>query len=286
MAFRGSTAQLFVVLHLVLAFASLSTIQGVALIRGYADKLSTAERLQTKDKGEWAERFKEMGMQQPPKPQVQALYHSIEQRLRRPWAGRGGAGRPVATVGIHIRVGVDVVWPGDSGKPKELTAKQVDWLVARARIWIHCARCVEAYWFPSFVAVHWMLVTNSAKLKAAIKSRFPSKVITTDLIPRHSNSLTSGSAGSIGRGSSPLRLRKLARQRQEEQDRLFQELVTEWFLLASCDATGRSAGRDGTGYRVGRGAHGPGQCAACKGAERGLTGRDGVRLGWDRGAAG
>ncbi|CAI5969387.1 unnamed protein product [Closterium sp. NIES-64] len=180
-----------------------------------------------------------MGMQQPPKPQVQALYHSIEQRLRRPWAGRGGAGRPVATVGIHIRVGVDVVWPGDSGKPKELTAKQVDWLVARARIWIHCARCVEAYWFPSFVAVHWMLVTNSAKLKAAIKSRFPSKVITTDLIPRHSNSLTSGSAGSIGRGSSPLRLRKLARQRQEEQDRLFQELVTEWFLLASCDAAGR-----------------------------------------------
>ncbi|CAI7885995.1 unnamed protein product, partial [Closterium sp. NIES-53] len=140
--------------------------------------------------------------------------------------GQGGEGQggPVATVGIHIRVGDDVVWAGDRGKPKELTAKQVDWLVTHARKWIHCARRVEEFWFPSSVAVRWMLITNSAQLKAAIKSRFPSKVITTDFIPRHSNSLTSGSAGSIGRGSSPLRLRKLARQWQEEQDRLFQEL--------------------------------------------------------------
>ncbi|CAI6008724.1 unnamed protein product [Closterium sp. NIES-65] len=141
--------------------------------------------LQTRAKGEWAERFKAMGMRLPyalgcslrflmrPKPEVQALFHSIERRLRRrSWAGKAGAGRPrVATVGIHIRVRDRVVWAGDRGAPKELSAKQVDVLIAGARKWIVCAQRVESYWFPSSVAVRWMLITNSAQLKAALKSR-------------------------------------------------------------------------------------------------------------------
>ncbi|CAI5969385.1 unnamed protein product [Closterium sp. NIES-64] len=143
--------------------------------------------LQMKGEGEWAERFKAMGMRLPyalgcslrflmrPKPEVQALFQSIEQRLRRrPWVARGGLRRPrVATVGIHIRVNDSVVWAGDRGKPKELTADQVDVLLAHARKWILCARRVEEFWFPSSVLVRWMLVTNSAQLKAAIKSRIP-----------------------------------------------------------------------------------------------------------------
>ncbi|CAI5940827.1 unnamed protein product [Closterium sp. NIES-65] len=172
--------------------------------------------LQTRAKGEWAERFKAMGMRLPyalgcslrflmrgasavpqhraapaeevvggegrgdfPKPEVQALFHSIERRLRRrSWAGKAGAGRPrVATVGIHIRVRDRVVWAGDRGEPKELSAKQVDVLIAGARKWIMCAQRVESYWFPSSVAVRWMLITNSAQLKAALKSRFPYKVL-------------------------------------------------------------------------------------------------------------
>ncbi|CAI5536918.1 unnamed protein product [Closterium sp. Naga37s-1] len=178
--------------------------------------------LQMKAEGEWADRFKALGMRLPyalgcslrflmrgastllhllppfpfslpspspllppahsphrPKPEVQALFHSIEHRLRgRRWVARGGLKRPrVATVGIHIRVNDSVVWAGDRGKPKVLNATQVDVLLAHSRKWILCARRVEAFWFPSSLVVRWMLVTNSAQLKAAIKSRFPHKAV-------------------------------------------------------------------------------------------------------------
>ncbi|CAI5521890.1 unnamed protein product [Closterium sp. Naga37s-1] len=199
--------------------------------------------LQTRARGKWAARFTAMGMRLPyalgcslrflmrPKPEVQALYRSIEWRLRRrSWAGGAGMRRRrVATVGIHVRVRDEVVWAGDRGAPKELNDTQVDVLLARARRWLQCARRVEAYWFPSSVAVRWMLVTNSVQLKAAITSQFPHKVITTDFIPRHSNSLSSSSAGSSGNAFSTLSLGELERQQQEEakleQERMFQELL-------------------------------------------------------------
>ncbi|GJP46267.1 hypothetical protein CLOM_g5572 [Closterium sp. NIES-68] len=208
--------------------------------------------LQTKAEGAWAERFRAMGFRLPyalgcavrflmkPRPEVQELFHSIELQLRTPPpTGRGERRRGVATLGIHIRVKDAVVWEGDRGAPKELSAEMVQKLVGSASRWLHCARRVESYWFPSSLTVRWMLITNSAQLKAALKSDFPDKVITTDFIPRHSNSLSSDSPGSHG-NSSARRLGAIAEEQQDEEkrerERLFQEVVTEWLLLASCDA--------------------------------------------------
>ncbi|CAI7899779.1 unnamed protein product [Closterium sp. NIES-54] len=114
---------------------------------------------------------------------------------------------------------------------------------------------VEGYWFPSSLGVRWMLITNSAQLKQAIKSQYPDKVFTTDFVPRHSNNLgavdTEASrrpAGmvapdaeytdaniSMTATATNATSTTIEKDKQEEA-RLFQEVVTEWLLLASCDA--------------------------------------------------
>ncbi|CAI5489869.1 unnamed protein product, partial [Closterium sp. Naga37s-1] len=158
--------------------------------------LGALTHLATKATGEWAERFKELGIRLPyavgcflrfllrPRDEVRKLFHSIMQQLRARMGGNHSSSsgaqqqqlqQRVATMGIHIRVQDEVVWAGDRGKPKELTSQQMDALFGDAKQWLDCAQRVEGYWFPLSLAVRWMLITNSAQLKAAIKSKYPDK---------------------------------------------------------------------------------------------------------------
>ncbi|CAI5460060.1 unnamed protein product [Closterium sp. Yama58-4] len=225
--------------------------------------------LQTRAAGSWAQRFSQIGMRLPYavgcflrflftlRPEVQALVRGMEQQLRAAMVGEGGQARGVATVGIHIRVKDGFVWDGKwgDGDPKQLNDEQVAWLGKQAKEWIDCALKVEGYWFPSSLGVRWMLITNSAQLKQAIKSQYPDKVFTTDFVPRHSNNLgavdTEASRRPAGMvapdaeytdanisttaAASNATSTTIEKDKQEEA-RLFQEVVTEWLLLASCDA--------------------------------------------------
>ncbi|CAI5949953.1 unnamed protein product [Closterium sp. NIES-65] len=203
-----------------------------------AANLGALTHLATKAKGEWAERFKGLGIRLPyamgcffrfllrPRDEVRELFHSTMQKLRGNSTATAMEQQRVATVGIHIRVQDEVVWAGDRGKPKDLEQKQIDALLGDAKQWLDCAQRVEEFWFPSSLAVRWMLITNSAQLKAAIKSKYPDKVVTTEFVPRHSNSLASvNKKDGFGIEGS-----------KQDEARMFQEVVTEWLLLAASDA--------------------------------------------------
>ncbi|GJP55147.1 hypothetical protein CLOM_g14132 [Closterium sp. NIES-68] len=224
-----------------------------------AANLGMLTYMATQANGSWAERFKALGMRLPyavgcflrfllrPRVEVQELFHSMQQRLRASTGGdgsssgsdnssgsgsSGGDGRRVAVVGIHIRVQDEVVWAGDRGAPNELSAQDVDRLLENAKLWLDCAEQVEAFWLPTSLAVRWMVITNSAQLKAALKSRYPDKVITTDFVPRHSNVLASAKHGSVASNAFGAAIES----GKQKEARMFQELITEWLLLSASDA--------------------------------------------------
>ncbi|CAI7886040.1 unnamed protein product [Closterium sp. NIES-53] len=171
----------------------------------------------------WADSLKDMGMRPPfafgcilrfllkPQPEVisrvQAIYHHL---LSRPPSSPphphspfhtshalpsfGPSNRGVVVVGVHIRAGDTMVWEGEwgFGDPKALNASQMEVLLSWADQYISCAKALESWWVPSPpYEVHWLVVTNSLPLKTALWLKYPHRVVVSDIVPRHVNTLTS-----------------------------------------------------------------------------------------------
>eukprot|EP00475_Leptophrys_vorax_P021712 TRINITY_DN29487_c0_g2_i1.p1 TRINITY_DN29487_c0_g2~~TRINITY_DN29487_c0_g2_i1.p1 ORF type:complete len:300 (-),score=-8.23 TRINITY_DN29487_c0_g2_i1:37-882(-) len=140
-------------------------------------------------------------------------------------------GPRVVTVGLHIRAGDDLIWGGNDAKggPKELNSSEVAMLLDWAKGWTHCAETIEHWWMPPPLEVRWVLVTNSLALKAALRAQYPGKVVVSDVVPRHVNSIATTDP------ESPATSAATTDPAASKGQAAYLDIVTEWLLLASCD---------------------------------------------------
>ncbi|CAI5489912.1 unnamed protein product [Closterium sp. Naga37s-1] len=177
--------------------------------------------LLTKEKGAWADKFRGIGLTPPyafacvmrfllrPKPEVWQLMRGISQQVNAPNS---------ISIGIHVRVQDGIVWEDywHDGVPKVLNETVVEELYNENKQAFECAQELEQWWRPVSLRVTWFLICNSAHLKAALRDRFPNKIVTTEFIPRHV--AISKEPNSTARTGPPA---------------WYQETVAEWLLLAS-----------------------------------------------------
>ncbi|CAI5458401.1 unnamed protein product [Closterium sp. Yama58-4] len=171
----------------------------------------------------WSDRLKAMAMRPPyafgcilrfllkPQPDViakaEAMYHSLlstpapSSPLRQPHsaaAGHSGASdgassHRVAVVGIHLRANDTFVWEGKEGfgEPKVLSDRERGVLMAWAESYMACAEKLEFWWMPPPTSVRWLVISNSRQLKEDLKRKYPHKVVASDILPVHANTLKS-----------------------------------------------------------------------------------------------
>ncbi|CAI5524448.1 unnamed protein product, partial [Closterium sp. Naga37s-1] len=144
-----------------------------------------------------------------PKPEVWQLMRGISQQVHAPNS---------ISIGIHVRVQDGIVWEDywHDGVPKVLNGTVVEELYNENKQAFECAQELEQWWVPASLRVTWFLICNSAHLKAALRNRFPNKIVTTEFIPRHvAISKEPNSTARTGPAA------------------WYQETVAEWLLLAS-----------------------------------------------------
>ncbi|CAI5481596.1 unnamed protein product [Closterium sp. Yama58-4] len=169
-----------------------------------------------------------------PNQEVWARVQAVQQQLVAGLETGSDAG-PLVTIGLHIRVpDADVAWQEEHVRQKTqgeggdsagtATAEEVAtgnvtmtnvtmanaamgaeeqaaWMKAVWK-WLACAEAVESFWLSPSLSVRWLLVTNSARLKLALKGKYPHKVVTSSIIPRHSNLLHTNQLDTSGFSAS------------------------------------------------------------------------------------
>ncbi|GJP35828.1 hypothetical protein CLOM_g20378 [Closterium sp. NIES-68] len=151
-----------------------------------------------KGKGPWADAFRQMGLRPPyavgcilrfllrPKPEVWEQVRGIQREVR---------GEGMVTFGVHIRIPDEMVWEAGEGDPKPLNATEMAAIEEIAQPMLDCAQAIQDWWYPSSVQVRWLVVSNSAHLKASLKDKYPDKVVVSPILPRHSNKFVDAAAG-------------------------------------------------------------------------------------------
>ncbi|GJP56468.1 hypothetical protein CLOM_g15538 [Closterium sp. NIES-68] len=149
--------------------------------------------LLTEEQGPWGEWIRATGLRVPyaigcilrvllkPKPEVMALLSSLWGQTHAP---------DTVSIGVHVRIQDETAWQGETKlRPKEYNSTELQELLGKAAPVIDCAQSVETWWFPPPLRVRWVLITNSGRLKDALKQQLPDKVLFTTFVPRHSEKL-------------------------------------------------------------------------------------------------
>ncbi|CAI7807552.1 unnamed protein product [Closterium sp. NIES-53] len=143
----------------------------------------------------------------------------------------------VVVVGIHLRANDTFVWQGKEGfgEPKVLSDGERGVLMAWAESYMACAERLEFWWMPPPTSVRWLVISNSQQLKEDLKLKYPDKVVASDILPVHANSLKSTirpSSTHAARTSPP----SPDQATRDTAASAYIDIVVEWLLLASTDA--------------------------------------------------
>ncbi|CAI5471329.1 unnamed protein product [Closterium sp. Yama58-4] len=196
----------------------------------------------------WGERLRAMGVRIPyafgcfvryllrPKPEVWHRMQPFEKQLR---------GDKVVSIGMHVRqFGRGPPPPNTTVSPEEV--KQVlDDVVWPA---IECAKNLENWWYPPTLDVKWLVISDSLQLKQEATKVNDSKIVITEFEPWVPPSLLSisqsppppspppPSPDSSSDPTTPTATPEEPPLAPIPSVQTFQETVTEWLLLSSCNS--------------------------------------------------